>query len=203
MKGCRPLTDQEVEEIIQSLTGQYYKRNRAMFIVGVKSGFRISEILSLKIGDVVLNKRIVDTVHVRRCNMKKKTEGRTIPLNPAAKTALGEWIKQLNEFGFTSHDIYLFRSRKGENKPISRIQAWRIIKKACHVNEIQGKVAAHSMRKTYANKVYHYFKKQLADGKPVDPFHLTSKALGHKNINNTDKYLSFLESEINEAIIAI
>ena len=133
--------------------------------------------------------------------LKKKTEGRTIPLNPAAQTALYEWVKQLVDFGFKSYDTYLFRSRKGENKPISRIQAWRIIKNACH--ELQGKVATHSMRKTYANKVYHYFKKQLAEGKPVDPFHLTSKALGHRNINNTDKYLSFLESDVNEAIMSI
>ncbi len=135
--------------------------------------------------------------------MKKKTEGRTIPLNPAAQKALYEWAQQLIDFGFTSYDTYLFRSRKGENKPISRIQAWRIIKKACNINELQGKVATHSMRKTYANKVYHYFKNQLADGKPVDPFHLTSKALGHRNINNTDKYLSFLESDVNEAIMSI
>ena len=90
MKGCRPLTDKEVEEIVQSFTGEYSKRNKAMFILGVKSGFRISEILSLTIGDVVAKGSIIDTVHVKRCNMKKKTEGRTIPLNPAAKKALYE-----------------------------------------------------------------------------------------------------------------
>jgi hypothetical protein len=44
--------------------------------------------LSLKIGDATQSGRIVDTVPVRGCNMKKKTEGKTIPLNPAAKTAL-------------------------------------------------------------------------------------------------------------------
>ena len=68
MKGCRPLTDEEVEEIVQSFAGEYYKRNRAMFIPGVKSGFRISEILSLTTGDVVVKGNIVDTVHVKRCN---------------------------------------------------------------------------------------------------------------------------------------
>jgi integrase len=203
MKGCRPLTDEEVEEIVQSFTGEYSKRNKAMFILGVKSGFRISEILSLTIGDVVAKGSIIDTVHVKRCHMKKKTEGRTIPLNPAAKAALYEWIKQLIGFGLKSPDIYLFRSRKGENRPITRIQAWRIVKRACDANELQGKVATHSMRKTYANKVYNYFKKQQAEGKPVDPFHLTSKALGHRNINNTDKYLSFLDSDVNEAILSI
>jgi integrase len=103
MKGCRPLTDEEVEEIAWSFTGEYYNRNRA--ILGVKSGFHIFEILSLTIGDVVVKGNIVDTVHVRRCNMKKKTEGRTIPLNPAAKKALYEWIKQLIDFGFKSYDL--------------------------------------------------------------------------------------------------
>jgi integrase len=78
-----------------------------------------------------------------------------------------------------------------KTRPYHVSQAWRIIKNACDFNELQGKVATHSMRKTYANKVYRYFKNQLVEGKPVDPFHLTSKALGHRNINNTDKYLSF------------
>ena len=49
----------------------------------------------------------------------------------------------------------------------------------------------------------NYFKKQQPEGKLVDPFHLTSKALGHRNINNTDKYLSFLEQDVNDAIMSI
>jgi len=53
LKGCRPLTDDEVKLINQSFGGTFAKRNKALFILGVRSGFRISEMLSLKVGDVL------------------------------------------------------------------------------------------------------------------------------------------------------
>ena len=39
-------------------------------------------------------------------------------------------------------------------------------------------------------------------GEAIDPFRLTSKALGHKNITSTDSYLSFMEADIDDAILA-
>ncbi len=58
------------------------------------------------------------------------------------------------------------------------------------------------MRKTFAAKVYQRLSQRRAAGEPVDPFRLTSKALGHKNLNSTDAYLSFLEEDIDDAILA-
>jgi len=52
MKGCRPLTDREVEQIAAAFSGRYEARNRALFLLGVKTGFRISEMLSLEVRDV-------------------------------------------------------------------------------------------------------------------------------------------------------
>jgi integrase len=52
MKGCRPLTDEEVVLVQQSFGGIYAARDKALFLLGVKSGFRISELLSLQVGDV-------------------------------------------------------------------------------------------------------------------------------------------------------
>ena len=39
-------------------------------------------------------------------------------------------------------------------------------------------------------------------GEAVDPFCLTSKALGHRSLTSTDGYLSFLEADIAAAILA-
>jgi integrase len=52
MKGCRPLTEAEVALVRQSFGGRYARRDRALFLLGVKSGFRISELLALRVGDV-------------------------------------------------------------------------------------------------------------------------------------------------------
>ena len=193
MKGCRPLTDEEIALLSRSFGGRYAARDRALFILGVKSGFRIAELLSIQVGDVLQYDRMVDQLTVRRAHMKQKIEGRTVPLHPDAKAALATWLMILRQApGVTSH-TYVFRSRKGGNRPISPVQAWRILREACETNELTGKLGTHCMRKTFANKVYDKLGHDLVK---------TQRALGHQNISNTARYISFTEDEIDAAILA-
>lgn len=64
IKGCRPFTEAEVEILQQSFGGIYADRHKALFLLGVKSGFRISELLSLRVGDVAQHGRLNDRVTV-------------------------------------------------------------------------------------------------------------------------------------------
>jgi integrase len=94
MKGCRPLTDSE----IATVKGTFVRtRDKALFILGLKTVLRISELLSLKVGDVYQYGRLADVVYVERKHMKKKLEGRAIPLHQDAKDALRVWIKELEK----------------------------------------------------------------------------------------------------------
>jgi integrase len=193
MKGCRPLTDTEVALVQASFGGRYATRDRALFLLGVKSGFRISELLSLRVGDVYQHGHVVDRVTVQCRHMKKKLESRTVPLHPDAKAALATWLMTLQTRGMT-RETYLFQSRKGGNQPIGKIQAWKILHEAATTNELTGKVGGtHAMRKTFARKVHERLGHDLVK---------TQRALGHKNINSTVAYLSFVEDEIDQAILA-
>lgn len=91
MKGCRPFSNEEVSRITTSFSGRYAAWDKALFVTGVKSGFRISELLRLTVGDVYDHGRIVERVTVQRRHMKKKTEGRTVVLHPRARDAIGTW----------------------------------------------------------------------------------------------------------------
>jgi integrase len=192
MKGCRPLTDQEAEAIMESFGGAYAARDRAIFALGRYTGERISAILQLKVGDVVQAGRLTDSIIYRRATRKGKTESRTVPLHPKAKKALTTWINQLVKGMILTADDYVFRSRKGINRPVGRVQYHKIMKEAVAINELTGKIATHSMRKTFADHVYK------ALGKDI--FRL-QKAMGHKNINSTVQYLSFNEADIEKAIL--
>jgi integrase len=194
MKGCRPLTDAEVHLVSRSFGGTYAARDRALFILGIKSGFRIAELLSVRVGDVWQHGRVVDQLTVRRAHMKQQREGRTVPLHPDAKAALATWLLIVRQQPGVTGQTYLFRSRKGGNRPISPVQAWRILREACEANELTGKLGTHCMRKTFAQKVYHQLGYDLIR---------TKRALGHQNISNTERYLSFAEDEIHAAILAI
>jgi integrase len=49
---------------------------------------------------------------------------------------------------------YVFQSRKGPNRPISRRQALRILREVYDADELTGPLGTHAMRKTFANQVY-------------------------------------------------
>jgi len=191
MKGCRPLTEEEVQAVEQSFAGPSAVRDRALFMLGVKSGFRISELLSLRLGDVLPAGRMVDRVTVPRRHMKQKREGRTVLLHPRAKEALAAWLSELNPAGDLPDHTFVFRSRKGRNRPITRVQAWRILDQAYASQGLTGTLGTHSLRKTFADRVYDRLEHDLVK---------TAQALGHHNINSTVSYLSFREEEIDAAI---
>jgi len=194
MKGCRPLRDREVLRILGMLRGRYAARDRALVLLGIKSGFRISELLSLRLGDVIQHGRLVDRVTVRRRNMKGKLSGRTVFLHPEARKALLRWLGELEQDDLWREDTFLFLSGKGDNRPITRIHAYRLLKNAFEANRMQGVLATHSLRKTFAHKIYERLGKDLLK---------TQMALGHKSITSTVQYLSFREEEIDRAIRAI
>ena len=65
MKGTRPLNNNEIRLVAASFDGTYEARNRGLFMIGVSTGGRISELLSLQIGDVYQNGRPVTDTAVR------------------------------------------------------------------------------------------------------------------------------------------
>ena len=52
MKGTRPLDNTEIRLVSACFDGTFEARNRGLFMLGVSTGGRISELLSLQIGDV-------------------------------------------------------------------------------------------------------------------------------------------------------
>ena len=71
MRGCRPLTDEEVHIISRSFGGTFAQRNKALFVVGHRTGFSIWELLSLTVADVLQHGKIVDHVTVQRQHMEE------------------------------------------------------------------------------------------------------------------------------------
>ena len=59
MNGTRHLNNDEIRRISAAFTGTYEIRNRGLFMIGVSTGGRISELLSLQIADVYQNDRPV------------------------------------------------------------------------------------------------------------------------------------------------
>ena len=59
MKGTRLLDNDEIGRVSAAFTSTYEVRNSGLFMLGVSTGGRISELFSLRIGDVYQNKKPV------------------------------------------------------------------------------------------------------------------------------------------------
>jgi integrase len=180
MTGSRPLKDEEIELVLSHLTSV---RDRTLMVIGIRCGFRISEILSLRIENVTQYGKVADQITVNRANMKGKHSSRTVPLHPQAKKALEEYLAQMSSY-----------EPKTRLFPFSRQHAHRILKEATNKAQLTGKVSTHSLRKTFASKVH------AALGENIFK---TQQALGHKSVSSTAHYLSFREEEITEAILGV
>jgi len=186
MRGMRPLSDSEIAQVASRLG----VRDRAFFVLGIRTGFRVSELLSLRVADVVNGGEVARFVGVHRRNMKGKSEGRTIPLHDEARAALSAWVAELKNMGAAAESP-LFLSREGG--AISRGQAWAIMTGAYRAAGVFGRVGVHGLRKTFAARVYDRTGHDLMQ---------TQRALGHKAITSTAAYLSFADSEVEAAILA-
>jgi hypothetical protein len=86
MAGMRDYTDDELELVRKSFSGRYALRDRCYFEMALQMGLRVSEMLSLTVGQVYQYGKVVDEVSIERKHMKGgkagKASGRTIPPLP-------------------------------------------------------------------------------------------------------------------------
>lgn len=194
MRGCRPLTDPE----IQALLGELGTRDQALLLVGLHTGFRISEILSLRVCDVVdRHGLIVERLAVAKRNMKGKRQGRSVVLHQRAAEALVVLVQQLRSQARARPHHHLFRSlHQGgyENRPITRRQAWRILREAADRLGLSGKIGTHSMRKTFAARFY------AASGEDLIA---TQAALDHESVDSTARYLGVKTANVDRLVLGI
>ena len=184
----RPLTDAEIQRVMAQLK----PRDRCFFVLGLRTGFRVSELLSLRLGDVWQAGAVPEIVAVARKAMKGKTEGRTVDLHPQARAELASWAASLEARG-ADEKAPLFPSQKG-GAAITRMQAWALLTNAYKRAGISGRgIGVHGLRKTFAGRMYNILGHDLIE---------TKKAMGHKSVSSTEAYLSFADSKVKAAMTA-
>ena len=189
MKGSRPLTRQNVKALLKAAIPI---REKTLLTIGFCTGYRISELLSLTVGDVSTNGVIHSHVTVKAANTKTKT-GRSVLLNSDAQKALQSLISVIGTNSTTPLFISRKRSVTGSLKSINRQQAHEILKRLFAAIGEFGNVSTHSLRKTFAARIYEQTGK----------IELVQIALGHKSINSTISYLAFGNDDVDRAIRGI
>ena len=150
MGTMSPIKDRKkLDAMKKYFLGRNEIRNYTLFCVGINTALRISDILNLKWKDVYdfNGRRFKKHLEIKERKTHKRNE---IFLNREAVCALEKLMKYYRDENVRiDGECYIFLGRKGINKPLSRSQAYRIIKGASLVLKIDGNIGCHSLRKTF------------------------------------------------------
>ena len=192
MKGTRPLDNNEILLVSACFDGTFEIRNRALFMIGVSTGGRISELLSLRIGDVWQNGKAVTDLLFDRAIVKGGEVSRAVPVNVDGWQAIEDIIGwHADRYANTDADRPLFPSRnKRGSVAMNRQTAHDMLKEAFMNAGLNGKLATHSLRKSFAQRVYE----QSGD------IYLVQELLGHRSVATTQKYLGVNYADARAAV---
>lgn len=151
------------------------ERDYIMFLLGIHTGLRISDILRLKVGDVKNRNHI--------CIIEKKTKkSKKFLINPELKRELNRYCKGEENYKF------IIRSREGENNPISRIRAYQILMDIGNLFDIH--ISCHTLRKTFG--YWHY-----QNNKDVVQL---MEIFNHSDQRVTLRYIGVIQDELDKSV---
>lgn len=198
-----PIPQQKYEKFKEKLV-EYSERNKErnlmLFILGRTTGYRLGDLVGLTIGqikDALDNECFViqeskqyeqwKTSLIRNPN-KRKPAPREAPIGKNLERYLREYCKgkRRSEFAFSSN--------KGNGNAHISQKAFSALLTEVGKSIGLKNISGHSLRKTYATKIYEESNKDLEQ---------VRVALNHQSIEETKRYLGIKEKmKINAAIIA-
>lgn len=184
-RTVQPIKDLEIIFDIRDYLKARSERDHLLFTFGIYTGFRISDILKLRVRDI----KIFIQDNVVYIKEKKTKNEREIELHPALKEALIEYIEDKKDYQ------YLFESRKtknGAHGPITREHAGRILKGAAKEFGLR-RINTHTMRKTFGYFLYIQTKDIMQ----------VKEALGQADISSTKRYIGITEELVNDNILKL
>ena len=173
----QPIRDKQKIEEIKSVLKENGTRDLLLFCMGINIGLRISDLLKLKIADV-RNKTHVEIKEQKTGKVKR------FPIFGNLQSLIDDYTKN------KPLSDYLFKSRNGVNKPITRVMAYMIINEACKKCGIQDNIGTHTLRKTFG---YHHYQQ----------FHdvaILQYLLNHSSPSITLRYIGIAQDNVEETL---
>lgn len=164
---------------IQDYLKEKNYRDYVLFILGITTGYRAGDLVKLKVRDIkeALRRKEFIIYESKKMNSKnireKNRKPRIVELLPKVAVILKSYISDKKDYE------YMFRSRKGVNQHIGVQAVSNILREAGEYFGLYD-ITAHSMRKTYAYKIYNENDCDVVAVKEL---------LGHRSIEETKAYL--------------
>ena len=169
----RPISISQVRRLLEQptkLSTLEAKRDRAILELLYASGMRVSELVSLNLGDIDIDDGSV------RCFGKGHKE-RLIPIAPRAAVTVKEYLQEARpHLSHNDAELALFLNRRGYR--LTRQGLWQILKGYAKSAELDKEITPHTLRHSFATHMLN----GGADLRSVQ------ELLGHANISTTQVY---------------
>lgn len=182
-----PLRGIDQVRAVAAVAALYGPRDKALFLVGVNTNLRASDLCGLNVGQV-RSLREGDTLTITE---KKTKKTRQVHFNTAAVDAIQDYLATRPH---AADDDPLFLSRKINTKAGGRLyyqQVWCLVKKWTAKAGLNGNFGGHSPRKTWGF---------MANDMGVMTMGELMKAFNHSREVQTLDYLCITEDRIRKAV---
>lgn len=174
----------------------YYKdekpnlRNYALVVLGLNTALRISDLLHLRWNDLYDFEKLCFRDHLLIKEQKTGKRNR-IAINEKAREAMEMYFNERNP----EADEFIFSKRTNPYKPLSRSQAYRIVKDDANHTTSEEAVSCHSLRKTFG---YFAWQEGVQPALLMDVFNHSSYAITKRylGIEQDEKDLVYLNINI-------
>lgn len=177
---------QELRALAEYFRSRGEFRNYALIVLGVYTALRIGDLLELRWEDVYSRQRQQFRTHISLTE-QKTGKHKEIALNEQAIEALRIYFPYRK-------GSYIFASRNNTDRPITRTQAWRIVRDSAAAVGVTGHISCHSLRKTWG---YHAWN----SGK-VSPV-VIMDIYNHSNYEVTKRYLGVAQDDLDRAYLEV
>jgi len=158
-------------------------RNYLLFTMGINNGLRISDLLKVKVRDVK-DLSVGETIKIKETKTGKEN---VLMVNKAIHQAIKQHLEKINP----NENDYLFQSRNGDNKPLTRETVNKMIKDWCDFINT-GNYGTHTLRKTFG----YIQRKKYGVG-----FEILCKRFSHSSPSITMRYLGIEDDEVNGILL--
>ena len=176
MNTVEPIRDMDLVLDVADYLKVKNERDYLLFMFGIYTGLRISDILKFRVRDV----KDKDAIYIRE---KKTGKEKRFPVNEELKPIVANYIRGKRDYEF------LFKSPNFPNKAIRRQQAYNILSEAGKVFGISA-IGTHTLRKTFG---YHMYQ-QTHDAVTI------KEILNHSDISITLRYIGINQDNKDKAI---
>lgn len=172
---------EDIEAIKQLLESK--PRDLLLFVMGINNGLRVGDLLQLKAGPF-RNAKIGDKIPLRE---QKTGKAQEVAINKSIRKALSKYFAHIQP----EDDDFLFKSRKGENQPMTVSNANMLVKQWCKAINLKGNYGSHMLRKTFG----YISRRKFGVG-----WDILTQRFNHSSPTVTRNYLGIQDDEVNDWI---